>query len=62
MEKQDLFVKAFVEHLLRYAINRELTLADDAEVERITQAVIADDCRFHAVIKHLVTSPIFLSK
>ena len=62
LQKQDLFVKAFVEHLLRYAINRELTLADDAEVERITQAVIADDCRFHAVIEHLVTSPIFLSQ
>ena len=62
LDKQDLFVKAFVEHLLRYAINRELTLADDAEVERITQAVIADNCRFHAVIEHLVTSPIFLSQ
>ena len=62
LRKQDVFVKAFVEHLIRYAINRELTLADDAEVERITEAVIADDCRFHAVVEHLVTSPIFLSR
>ncbi|MDB2687579.1 DUF1588 domain-containing protein, partial [Mariniblastus sp.] len=62
LRKQDLYVRAFVEHLLRYAINRELTLADDADVERITKAVIADDCRFHAVIEHLVTSPIFLSQ
>ena len=61
LRKQNLFVKAFVEHLLRYAINRELTLADDAEVERIAQAVINDDCRFHAVIEHLVTSSIFLT-
>ncbi len=53
------FVKAFVEHMLRYALNRKLVLADGPDVNRITQAVIADDYRLRTVIEQIVISDAF---
>ena len=62
LRKQEVFVRAFVEHMLRYAINREPTLADQDEIDRIAAAVIADGGRFHSVVDHIVGSPTFRAK
>lgn len=57
--RKHLFVRAFVKHLLRYAVSRELTLADDEEIDQITDLVLKSDCRFHSVVDHIVSSKTF---
>ena len=54
-----LFVRAFVKHLLRYAVSRELTLADDEDIDQITKLVLQGDCRFHSVVDRVVGSETF---
>ena len=59
LAKKHLFVRAFVKHLLRYAVNRELTLADDEDIDHITESVLQGDCRFHSVVDHIISSKTF---
>ncbi len=53
------FVRAFVEHMLKYALGRKLEVADQPEIERITEEVIKKNCRFSAVVKQIVLSKQF---
>ncbi len=53
------FVKAFVEHTMKYALGRQLHYSDQPEIRRITEKVIQQDCRFRAVIKQVVLSEQF---
>lgn len=57
--KQEDFTRSFVEHLYAYALGRDVTYADEDEIEDIVEEVIADDYRFHTVIKEIVKSPSF---
>jgi hypothetical protein len=53
------FVKAFVEHTMKYALGRQLHYSDQPEIRRITEKVIQQDCRFRSVIKQVVLSEPF---
>lgn len=57
--KKELYIRAFVEHVLRYAVNRKLTIADSSAIDQITKAVVQENCRFHAVIENVILSESF---
>ena len=59
LRQKEKFVRAFVEHVMNYALGRRLHISDESEIERITQAVIERDCRFSAVITEVVLSNTF---
>jgi len=60
LEKKEVFIQAFVEHLLRYAVNRKLTFADRDSVDQIVESVLENDARFHSVVESIVVSSVFL--
>ena len=53
------YVKAFVEHTIKYALGRQLHYSDDAEVRRVVAAVSEEELRFRSVIKQVVLSKMF---
>ncbi|MEC7680527.1 MAG: DUF1588 domain-containing protein, partial [Planctomycetota bacterium] len=53
------FVTGFVQHLLSYALGRELTWADRLAAEEIVQASGKSEYRMRDVIRNLVIHPIF---
>lgn len=53
------FVRAFVEHTMKYALGRQLEFADQPEIRRIAEAVGEQDFRFRAVITEVVLSGLF---
>lgn len=53
------FVRAFVEHTMKYALGRQLHYSDEPEIRRITHEVMAQNYRFRAVIKEVVLSEMF---
>jgi hypothetical protein len=53
------FVKAFVEHTMKYALGRQLHYSDEPEIRRIADKVVERDCHFDAVIENVVLSQIF---
>lgn len=59
LAEKDIFAKAFVGHLLAYALGRELTLADRIAVGEIAEASKKDHYRMRAVIKNVAVHPIF---
>jgi hypothetical protein len=56
------FVRAFSEHLLAYALGRELDLSDKPAIDRITQKVMARKGQFSTVVSEIATSYPFLHK
>ncbi len=54
------FVRAFVEHTMKYALGRQLHFSDEPEIRRVTAEVIKQNCRFRSVIKQVVLSEPFL--
>ena len=62
LAEKDRFTKGFAEHLLAFALARELEAADTVAVEQIAAAVAADDYRIQTVIKQVVLSSPFLNK
>jgi hypothetical protein len=60
--KKDRFTRAFVEHLLRYAINRKLTLADAESVKAIVDEARKEDFRFQSVVAGIVASDVFRAR
>jgi hypothetical protein len=59
LAEKEVFVKAFVGHLLSYALGRELTLADRIAAGEIAEASKRDHYRMRAVIKNVAIHPIF---
>ncbi|MCH2183394.1 MAG: DUF1592 domain-containing protein [Mariniblastus sp.] len=57
--EQETFATAFVEHLLSYALGRELTLADRMAAVEIAKATKKDDYRMRDVLKKIVLHPVF---
>lgn len=53
------FVRAFVEHTMKYALGRQLHYSDQVEIRRVTDEVIKQNCRFKSVIKQVVLSEMF---
>lgn len=58
LAEKDLFAKAFVGHLLSYALGRELTLPDRIAVSEIAEASKGDGYRMRDVIKNIAVHPI----
>jgi hypothetical protein len=56
--KED-FVKAFVEHTMKYALGHQLHYSDELEIRRVTEAVLNEGSRFDSVIKNVVLSKMF---
>ena len=59
LAEKDAFAKAFIKHLLSYALGRELTLADRVAVDEIATQSKGEDYRMRTVMKNIVTHPIF---
>ena len=55
-------MRAFSEHVLSYALGRELQLSDQPAVDRIVRNVKADQGRFSTVVVQIATSYPFLHK
>ena len=58
LAEKDVFAKAFIGHLLSYALGRELTLADRVAAGEIAAASKEHGYRMRAVIKNVATHPI----
>ena len=50
------FVRAFVEHTMKYALGRQLHFVDQPEIRRVADSVTQQDLRFRSVIKEVVLS------
>ena len=53
------FARSLVEHLLAYALGRDMSFADDGAIDEIVSNAEKRDFRFQAVIEEVVTSPLF---
>ncbi len=62
LKNPDWFMRAFCEHLLSYALGRELDLGDKPAVDKILRNVMAEHGRFSTVVSGVVTSYPFLHK
>ncbi len=56
LSRRDEFVRCFSEQMLAYALGRKLEFYDEPTVDRITQAVISDDCRLSRVVVEVALS------
>jgi len=62
LAEKDRFLRALAEHLLSFALGREVAAADSPAVDRIVEKVAADGYRFHALIHAIVKSEPFLQR
>ena len=56
------FMRGFSEHLLSYALGRELELSDKPAVDKIVRRVLADHGQFSTVVLEVAKSYPFQSK
>ena len=59
LAEKEVFAKAFIGHLLSYALGRELSLADRIAAGEIAEASKKDRYRMRSVIKNVAVHPIF---
>ncbi len=57
--KRQEVTKSVVSHLFAYAVGRNVSFADEAEIERIVSRVAADDFHLQTAILAIVESPAF---
>ena len=62
LKHPDRFMRGFSEHLLSYALGRELQITDKPAVDRILRRVMADHCQFSTVVLQVAMSYPFLHK
>ena len=62
LENPEWFMRAFSEHLLSYALGRELDLSDKPAVDQIVRQVIAEHGKFSSVVSEIASSYPFLHK
>jgi hypothetical protein len=62
LENPEWFMRAFSEHLLSYALGRELDLSDKPAVDQIVRQVIAEHGKFSTVVSEIASSYPFLHK
>ncbi|MFK7742982.1 MAG: DUF1592 domain-containing protein [Planctomycetota bacterium] len=60
--QQDRLARSFVEHLLGYALGRELSFADEPQVDDMMQQLRIGGYRARAAVRAIVASPLFRSK
>ena len=59
LAKKDLFIHAFAEKMLTYALGRGLSAADKCHVDEIATQARKGGYKFSAVIRGVVQSPAF---
>ena len=59
LQHPELFMRAFAEHMLSYALGRELTVADESTVDTILQGTLETNGQFTTVIREIVQSQAF---
>lgn len=59
LQHPEFFMRAFSEHMLSYALGRELTLADEPTVNTILQRTLKSHGQFTTVIREIVQSQAF---
>ncbi len=62
LRQKQRFVRGFVEHVVRYALGRQLHVSDEPELARIATAVAEQEYRFGAVIREVALSDLFRSQ
>ena len=60
--KKDNFTKSLVENLFAYAIGRDVSFADEEEINNIVEKVIDDNYQFRTVIEQIILSRSFYKK
>jgi uncharacterized membrane protein len=60
--KQEDFTRSLVKHLYVYALGRDVSFADQKDIDTIVKEVIEDDYRFQTLIEQIVLSPSFYKK
>ena len=60
--KKDNFTKSLVENLFAYALGRDISFADEEEINNIVEEVIDDNYQFRTVIEQIILSPSFYKK
>ena len=59
MRNEREFVQGFTEHMLKYALGRQLELSDQEDVDKAVDAVIEQGNNFSAVVEAIVVSDLF---
>lgn len=62
VERPEWFMRGFCQHMLSYALGRELDLTDKPAVDKILARVLADNGKFSTVVSEIVSCYPFLSK
>ncbi|MEM9348145.1 MAG: DUF1592 domain-containing protein, partial [Planctomycetota bacterium] len=62
LAEKDRFARAFAEHMLSYALGRELSVADSPAIDDIVKAAVNDDYKLRTIVKAVATSPPLLEK
>jgi mono/diheme cytochrome c family protein len=62
LERPEEFMRGFSEHLLSYALGRELKVTDKPAIDRITRKVMEDHGRFSSVVVEIAKSLPFRNK
>ena len=62
LARPEKFMRAFSEHLLSYALGRELKITDKPSIDKITRRVMADHGRFSTVVVEIAKSIPFRHK
>lgn len=60
VQVKERFAKAFTEHLLRFALARELEPADTLTVDQIVRDTKQDDYQIRSVLRQVILSDAFL--
>ena len=53
------YTRSLVEHLLAYALGRDMSFVDEEEIDQIVDNVINRGSNFHVVMEEVITSPLF---
>ena len=62
LKEKDRFIRGFAEHLLSFALGREITPADSPSLDELVARTIADDYRIRTLIEGVVQSAPFVSR
>ncbi len=60
VQEKERFAKAFTEHLLRFALARELEPADTLTIDQIVRDTKQDDYRIRSILRQVILSDAFV--
>lgn len=58
-KRQEDFTRSVVEHLFAYALGRDVTFADEPQINAMVEKVSAEGYRFQSVVEQIILSPAF---